>query len=593
MAMDDDGSSASADGRADDSSPASDQASGPGADAADTEDEPTGDGPFERIVREVARDYCPEMLTPDITASSEPEPPADPLHPTLPMNQAEPPPSQPAVPAIWVSVSTQFTKTCIAVTIAVSQVAAFLNALGTATQEAGICDVQIWLQRRRGKKAGDCEEIWGVILDVDVVSTDPFGSFIDAGLPFPTCWWSTRNGYKGCWTFNRSVDAKLFLAIAQQFTISVPGGDPKSWSPEQGQHLPRVNKSTLDGNIPIKLTAVQTNAQPLQIDAFTSELPVRLERALSGGGRLGAGERKSVEDYLSELGTPAPDEAGARSAPYDHCPSAEQHDRPCFYVFRQEDESIDATCLGGHGGELSKRWSEAALYELATGKHRADADIAPVRDIPNTWAGDEYLKQRFSITFASEPNCAELVLAAVAVWMRARASMVLAKANQLAVREGVEITRPIALEDMLTFFERKVVGFDSTGPCRIAFDDNTSGLVILRSNGATEQVKVSGESFAVKPHLHEWRASSAYDIKPHVDMDEETGEKEFKFVYTFDADENQTHWNKAMNGSSLHLVSVSALFGGMAITLFEVSRSRSRTPLRRRESGIGNQREIA
>ncbi len=46
-------------------------------------------------------------------------------------------------------------------------------------------------------------------------------------------------------------------------------------------------------------------------------------------------------------------------------------------------------------------------------------------------------------------------------------------------------------------------------------------------------------------------------------------------------------------GPRSHGVSVSALFGGMAITLFEVSRSRSRTPLRRRESGIGNQREIA
>jgi len=546
------GSSASADSANATPSPAS-APSVSEPDAEFTDEDPTGGAPlsdFERLVQAIARDYAPVT---QVDVRSPQEAPSGPLGPvSITADQA----AQPAMPSIWVSIAMQFSTICIAVMIMVSQLAAFLNALGTATQEAGFCDVQIWLQRRRGKKAGDRAEIWGLVVDIDVQSPDPVGSFVDAGLPFPTCFWPTRHGYKGCWAFSCSVDTNMFVAIAQQFTISVPGGDPKSWSPEQGQHLPYVNKSTLDGNVPVKFTAVQTNPQPLQVDDFVPKLPMRLERALSGGERLDAGERKIVEDYLDDQGTPAPDEAGGRSGPYDHCPVAEQHDRPCFYVYRQEDESVDATCLGGHGGELVKRWSEPALFELATGRRRADAGISPLHDIPITWAGDEYLKQRFSITFASEPATDESVASAIAVWMRARASRVLMIANQLATSIGAQNTNAIALDRMVSFYQKKIKGFDLTGPCRVCLDSTTKTLRILRSDGSTESIKAKGETLTLGPHLHEWKASSAYDIRPKVTSDKKTGAKRLVFEYGFDVDENTSHWNKAMNGSSVHLAAL-------------------------------------
>jgi hypothetical protein len=381
---------------------------------------------------------------------------------------------------------------CMVVEIPLKCVAAFLNNVGDKALEHGLVDVQFWPQRRSARRDPD-PEIWGVTLDVDLQVADPFGSLMDAGLPPPTAWWRTKNGWKAVWMFDRAIDRASFHAIAQQYTLFIVGGDPKSWSPEQAQHLPTVHKTTPDGLVIVQHKASQSNTQPMIVDEFEPELPTRIERALSAGGRLSAGERQVVEDYLLDLGTPAPDERGGRSSPYDRCPASEQHDRPCLYVMRRDDGFIHLTCYGGHGGEGEKRWTEIALFELATGKRLDDDGIVALRDIPMTWAGAEYVKPRLQELFASEDARDVLVGAAIHVWFRAHAATVLARAKKRAATENVKLAPIPAIEQFVNFYQSKIDGFDQTGSCSIAFDAASKSLRILRGDGSTDEIKSSGE----------------------------------------------------------------------------------------------------
>ncbi len=540
-------------------------------------DTPASNAAFTAFVSMIAAQYAPPISSAptavkvveqefNTASGASPPPAAEGSPPAAPpplgsaSNQTETPTAvkesetHTGVPMVALSLALMSSGSCTQTAIPISRLAEFLNELGTAAVEQDFVDVQVWVQQRK-RRRGECEEIWGVILDADVEAGDPLAVIVDAGLAMPTTWWKTRHGWKAIWVFDTPVDPATFGAISQQFTIAVLGGDPKSWSPDQAQHLPIVLKSTIDGVALVNFPAVQTNAQPLSVADYIPELPTRLQRALAGGRYLSAGERRAVEAYLLELGTPAPDENSSRVGPYDCCPASEQHDRPCFYLYRKDGGSIDGTCHGGHGGEGTKYWSEHALYALATGQHLAHAGIDALRDVPITWAGKEYLDAKFAEAFATEPNPEVLTAAAITVWMRARLALVTAKARRLAAEEGLAIDTGPTIEKALWFYERKIVGFDSTGPCRVAYDANQLGMVLLENNGKTTALKVKGETLAIRPHLHEWKASSAYDITAHVDTDK-NGTKTLAFGSFLNASDYESHWNKSFGGSETHLAAL-------------------------------------
>ncbi len=531
---------------------------------------------FATLVTALAAQYAPppssaptaaEVAEQEFNSASgaSPQPAAEGSPPTPPSdgasNQTETPTAvkesaaEMSVPMLPLSLALMSSGSCTQIAIPVARLAEFLNELGAAAVQQQYADVQAWVQQRKRRRGG-CEKIWGLILDADLEAEDPLAVIVDAGLPLPTTWWRTIHGWKAIWVFDRPADSDTFDAIAQQFTIAVPGGDPKSWSLDQAQHLPIVLKSTDDGVIEVKFLATQTNAQPLRIADYLPELPMRLQRALGSSRCLSAGERPAVEDYLAELGTPAPEETGSRSGPYACCPVSEQHDRPCFYIYRQENGSIDATCIGGHSGELTKFWSEPALYELATGKHISDAGIDALHDVPINWAGQSYIEDKLAEAFATEPQPRVLVATATTVWMRAHASKVILRARRLAESEGIVLTTQFPLNAFLRLCCEKIDGFDSTGPCRVAFDAVNQYLTLLHSNGSTQRIKTEGESLSVAPHLHEWKASRAHYIYATITSDKKTETKSISFTDQINVNGYASHWNKGMSGSADHLAAL-------------------------------------
>lgn len=464
-------------------------------------------------------------------------------------NETNPPP--PAT--TWVSLALKMSGECTVVEILVARLADFLNDVGAAALEANLVDVQFWLQRREARKQKE-PEIWGVVIDVDVSSPDPFGAFVDA-MPIPTAWWRTMHGSKAALVFDRAVSRTEFVAIAEQLTLAIAGGDPNSWSVDQAQHLPIVNKTTLDGLVPVKCPGAQTNGRPLVVDEFATELPIRLERALSTGTRITTGERHSVEEYLCELGLPSPADISSRSGPYSCCPASASHDSACCYVIKAKDGSLRVVCYGGyrgHNGRAETSWSERELLDLASGVERRDDGIAVMRDLPVTWVGEDYARLKFSALFADEDRPQVFVEAAVRVWLRARAFRALRSIEDLARKEGAENLNTKSLADIVWFYQRRIGGFDDTGPCRLGFDNMAGQLRIVRSNGAVEPVTTKGESLALKPHLHEWKTSTAFDLRAEVSFEKDGG-KMLTTGFTIDTDGFDSHWNKALGGSLAHL----------------------------------------
>jgi hypothetical protein len=463
--------------------------------------------------------------------------------------------TEPTHTTVPLSFSVMSSGQCVVAVVPVAHVAEFLNDLGKATVKHNLADVQLWAQRRRSR-TDPKPEIWGVLCDFDVAVDDPFGVLVDAGLPIPTAWWRTLNGWKPLWLFDRAANKSEFEAIAEQFTLSAPGGDPQSWSTNQAQHLPIVNKSTTNGLVVVTFDATQSNAQPMRVDDFVPELPVRLERAAGAGGRLSSGERKVVEDFLHDLGLTPPGDHGRSHGPFDRCLVTEQHDRPCCYVIRDAEGALRVTCMGGHGGEGVKRWSETALYGLATGSTVIRDGVVALHDIPVTWAGAEYMEQRWSALFVGDTHVGAQLRAARRVWMRARLQIVNEAARKRAAVLDAEVARGMSSEKALWYYEGKISGFDQTGPCRVAFNGVSDGLCILRDGGSVDEIHVRGETLSVAPHLHEWKASSAFDIRAKELHDKKTGAITLALGPDLDVTNYRSHWNKAFRGGRPHLAAL-------------------------------------
>lgn len=493
---------------------------------------------FEKLVRSVARDNAPPDAPAAPAAAEAPKLSPDAIaagH--VPIDEPDPAATAGGTPCIWVSVTLKLSTTCTAVLIEVAKLAAFMNALGTAAYESNFFDVQIYLQRRRGRKASEHVQIFGLILDIDMTSVDPLGRFLDAGLPLPTCWWPTRHGFKGAWAFNRSVDIELFTMIAQEFAVAVLGADPGSWRVTQAQHLPIGWKDTPGGFVKIELPALQSNGMPFDVNSHTPTLPYRLARALAGAKTLTDMERQQVEDWLAERGIDAPDTPGR--AVYDSCPASDKHDATCCYVYRQEDGSIDITCHGGHDGEGKKFWSEIALYREATGEQLNHTEIDALDDVPFTWAGIAFVKSEFEVALAGEEFAQAIIEIACVVWQRAKAARRLVWLRAKARAQGLQVDGS-SLASVL-----KVYAFKLGNPrgLRMVYHHGRNLLGHVRVDQAFQRT-TCGSSLSLKEHTHEWYSTLAVDVDLQV-VDEE---ERIAVICEAPASDGTSSWNKVVGG---------------------------------------------
>jgi hypothetical protein len=459
-------------------------------------------------------------------------------------------PTTSAVPAVWVSVARMAAAVCVVVQVAVGSLAAYLNDLGQQTKRANIADVQVCLQKRRGKRDADETEIWGVIVDVDVEVDDALAAHIEAGNPMPTCVWRTEHGFKGAWAFDRAVDKATFERIAKQFTLAVPGGDPRSWSVAQLQRLPSCWKSCPDGVRDVDFPAVQTNPVPLQVAAaWTTTLPKLVARAITGTLTLTPGERTIVEDYLVEIGIPAPDEPG--HALYSACPLKADHSSKSCFVNRREDGSIHVHCLSGHGGEGAKDWNEHSLFALATGRALPEGHIDPVRDIPVTWAGEALVRHKLRAEFSASHDIDQRVQAGAELWQLARAEYDVARWLRAAAKHGLKIAIEATTEQFLDVYAERLRGIDRAGPFRPYYDEGQQGLRLILTRGSSVAVRTKGDTLTERAHLHEWCATAIHTIVVAI-ASEDGG----KVIVAEPGFERAGHsiWNKALAGYPACLV---------------------------------------
>ncbi|MFC1611271.1 hypothetical protein ACFL6C_09940 [Myxococcota bacterium] len=454
-------------------------------------------------------------------------------------------------PAVPVSLSPMIGLQCACVEVDVAQVAVFLNEVGQESRKRRTPDVQLWLQKRTRKTADKKVEIWGVVLDVDEKLCDPLATLREAGIPTPTAWWQTQNGCKAAFCFDRRVDEKTFQRIAKQLTIAVPGGDPGSWSVTQGQHLPICLKSCSDGIQDVNLPAQQSNGQPLSVAELEPQLPVRIERFLSAGRTLSTDERVMVEEYLSELGIPAPEQPG-ESICYASCPDCDSHDSSCCYVNRRDTGAIVVTCLGGHAGEGKKVWHELHLYERVTGTSLPTATVDAVRDIPVTWAGEAFIDHKLVKAMSSRPFWEAHAKAAKQIWQAARArheaSAYDREQSELLKREpGAVPGSPPPAAEYLHVYQSRLAGCDVAGPFDVFYDEIYRCLSNGGGGDVAMPIRTRSESLSMSAYAHEWRATNGYRIMPVVKKVEEA-----KFIIpevTFDK-HYASHWNKALAGHS-------------------------------------------
>ncbi|WP_438033714.1 hypothetical protein [Sorangium sp. So ce204] len=298
--------------------------------------------------------------------------------------------SEEAVQTIVVSFACMHSNIAFPMEVQVRHVAEVLNHVGDAAVLAGLHDAQFWVQRRVSKSARP-EAIHGAVVDVDVQVTDVLAEIERAGIPTPTAYFPTLNGYKLVYAFAAAADVSVFEQIALRLTLALEGGDPASWNPSQGQRLPKCLKTTTSGVVAVNFAAQLANPVALAPVVQAVPFPRRLQRQL-GAWSPSPADREQIREFLAQVGIPAPDEPG--KALYAACPASEEHDSKCCYVNVHEGGAINVTCLGGHGGEGKKHWSERDLLLLAGGEAAAgNASFDLMRDLPVTWAAQQLCKR--------------------------------------------------------------------------------------------------------------------------------------------------------------------------------------------------------
>ena len=454
------------------------------------------------IISEVAGSLGITVSEQASDAAGDAAPPAAEQGPLVDPTACEAPAAPAAVvdqPSTWVSFGLMTDDhRAVPVKIPILLLAQFLNAVGHACVAQHLVDIQFWLQKRVTKGPAGLLECWGLVADIDRPTSDVLGEVQKACLRVPNCHFKTMNGFKVLYVFTRAATKLEAEAWAKAVTLSFAGGDPLSWLMSQGQRLPACLKTTDTGLVEVNFQALLSNPKPLDPALAGLVFPERFRSILSDS-RLTPDARQAVEDYLSDSGTPAPDEPGSRL--YQSCPDS-THDDPCTYVRREETGEVRIVCLGGHGGEGTKRWSENRLAVLAgVDVKTVEAGFDIVSDVRMTWAAVRLVEHRL----AGMP--AVVVRAVVDV-------LVIVKAVQEADEEGVDHGR---LDLVLYTFRRRLDGEAQVGPLRLHFSDGSGGLAVIDRDDRVRPIIHKSDALSSKNHFHKYIATSAWRVQSTED----------------------------------------------------------------------------
>ena len=265
---------------------------------------------------------------------------------------------------VWLTIAAMHRRQCHSIELLSRYIPTFLNDLGHLSVSVSLCDLQMWMQSRNSKRKSDFNHIDGAIIDIDTRIKDLILGFELYGVPRPLAYWDTIRGHKLLYVFERPCTQKIFNRITRRLSLPWPGVDPLSWHEGTAQRLPVCLKSTPNGVVPVEFEARLVNPILLPLSA-ASGLPQRIASLLGSREEVSPLMRRRIDEYLEEIGIPAPETEGF--VLYDRCPVCDQHDAKCCYVNRRADTSIYVHCLGGHGGEGEKSWTERKLFSLAHG----------------------------------------------------------------------------------------------------------------------------------------------------------------------------------------------------------------------------------
>lgn len=450
------------------------------------------EGAFERlceIVRRVAGLHAVNSDAPDVVNVAE-SPRADNAEATRPATTAT---------STWISfgLMTGDTRT-IPVSLPIDRVAEILNEVGSATVGAGLPDVQFWVQERRTKARAGLEKLWGVVIDVDRESVDYVGEVQRAGVPVPNVHFRTARGFKLVYVFSRPATVIEAEAWAKALTLSFESGDPASWAPGQGQRLPICLKTTSAGLVEVSNPARVANITPLDPALDSIPFPERV-RAHISDARLSPDARQAVEDFLAENGMAAPESPGSHL--YACCPDA-THDTDCCYVRRSDAGVLSVVCLGGHGGEGARRWSESQLAALAGIDARsATTGTDILTDVPLTWATMKLVTVRLAHLTAQELGAVSDLL-------------VLAKAGQESERDKIPPThRHLVVRTIL----RRLRGSGHVGPTMLHFSEGYGTLAQTDREERVRPIIFKGDALSPRTHLHKYVATTGWRVQPTND----------------------------------------------------------------------------
>lgn len=96
----------------------------------------------------------------------------------------------------------------------------FLAILSGDLARIGVPSVDVWLQRR-GPASRASEPATGVVVSLPN-AVNGADAAADAGLPLPTCWWSTVQGAVLVYVFTEPAEPWIAQAIVEEFSVAIP-----------------------------------------------------------------------------------------------------------------------------------------------------------------------------------------------------------------------------------------------------------------------------------------------------------------------------------------------------------------------------------
>lgn len=109
------------------------------------------------------------------------------------------------------------------VEVPITAVGQFLDVLSREMPTGSASSANVWLQRRPSPSHA-AQRASGIFVRV-LRATDGDACAADAGLPQPTCWWSTADRTVLAYVFAEPADAWIAQAIIEEFSIAIEGAE--------------------------------------------------------------------------------------------------------------------------------------------------------------------------------------------------------------------------------------------------------------------------------------------------------------------------------------------------------------------------------